>query len=727
MELEILSFSDKFHHSLLLATALAASLALSACSNSNPSAAFPQDPPISTDAVSVNTEVTAERILNANKEPGSWLSHGRTYDEQRHSPLTDINEQNIQSLGLSWSYDFETRRGMEATPLVANGVLYVTGSWSRVYAFDALSGKLLWQHDPKVPPESAVNACCDVVNRGVALWGKQVFLGTIDGRLLALDADSGELQWSVQTTPIDKPYSITGAPRVVKGMVIIGNGGADMGVRGYVSAYDAVNGRQVWRFYTVPGNPDEDFEQPELEMAAKTWSGGEWWNNGGGGTVWDSMAYDKQLDLLYIGVGNGSPWSRHLRSPGGGDNLFLSSIVAVRPDSGEYVWHYQTSPGDSWDYTATQHMILADLELKGETRKVIMQAPKNGFFYVLDRQTGEFLSAEPFVPVNWATHVDAKTGRAMVTPEAYYTDKVFQARPSPFGAHTWHPMSFNPNTGLVYIPAMDVSFPYKVDKDFEFLATGVNVGNDGVAAAWPEDPAIRAKIRESMKGLLIAWDPIEQRSVWTVDHATPWNGGTLSTAGNLLLQGNGKGELVAYRANDGQRLWAFDAQTGIVAAPVSYQIDGNQYIAVLAGWGGTMPLIQGGAVTEAANQNISRLLVFSLGGKQRLPPVQARQRVLDPPPNTASEKEVAAGMALYHRTCFACHGDTAVSGGVIADLRYTTQATHKIWDNIVLEGAFSSMGMVGFSDILTAADSKAIQAYVVKRANDLKSQQETLE
>ncbi|MFK8050534.1 MAG: PQQ-dependent dehydrogenase, methanol/ethanol family [Halioglobus sp.] len=670
-------------------------------------------------------DVNGSRILAADEEPGNWMSHGRTYDEQRYSPLTDINEKNVQRLGLHWSYDFDTKRGLEATPLIVDGVMFVTGSWSRVYALDAVSGKLLWEHNPKVPPEWAVNACCDVVNRGAAIWQGVVYVGTLDGRLIALDAKDGTLKWSVQTTPKDKPYTITGAPRVVKGKVIIGNGGAEMGVRGFVSAYSASDGELLWRFYTVPGNPELPAESDALDMAKKSWAGGKWWERGGGGTVWDSMSYDAELDLLYIGVGNGSPWSRRLRSPGGGDNLFLSSIVALKPDTGEYVWHYQTSPGDSWDFTATQQMILADIKIHGKDRKVIMQAPKNGFFYVLDRQTGEFLSAEPFVNVNWASGVDPVTGRPNIVPEAYYSDTIFMTQPSPFGAHTWHSMSYNRDSGLVYIPAMDVSFPHKVDSSFEFLDLGVNVGIDGVAAAWPTDPSIRKQIRDSMKGYLIAWDPIKQKPAWTVEHKTSWNGGVVSTAANLLFQGNGEGELVAYQADLGKALWSFDAQTGIVAAPISYKVGDEQYVAVLAGWGGTMPLIQGGALTEAANRNVSRILVFKLDGKSALPPLAPLERKLDPPPMTASKEEVQRGKALYHRTCFACHGDTAVSGGVIPDLRYTHKATHTVWDKIVLDGLFKAGGMVGFADILSPSDSKAIQSYVIKRAQDAKAEAQT--
>lgn len=415
--------------------------------------------------------VDGARIEAADSEPGNWLAHGRTYDESRHSPLDQINVETISDLGLQWYFDTGTDRGLEASPIVVDGIMFTTGSWSVVFAHDARTGELIWEYDPEVPKAWGSNACCDVVNRGAAVWKGRVYVGTIDGRLVALDAATGEEVWDVNTIDRTRPYTITGAPRIVKDKVIIGNGGAEYGVRGYVSAYNADTGEEEWRFYTIPGNPDDGFESPAMEAAAKTWTG-EWWKVGGGGTAWDSFAYDPEMNLLYIGVGNGSPWNQTERSPGGGDNLYLSSIVAVNPDTGEYVWHYQTTPGETWDYTATQHMILTDLEINGENRKVIMQAPKNGFFYVLDRATGEFISAEAYVPITWATHVDPETGRPVETENARYQaenpfstmsdeDKIatlkgmtddeiegaFQ-KPSPYGGHNWHPMSYNPDTGL---------------------------------------------------------------------------------------------------------------------------------------------------------------------------------------------------------------------------------------------------------------------------------------
>jgi quinohemoprotein ethanol dehydrogenase len=343
--------------------------------------------------------VDAVRLTQADREPGNWLTHGRTYAEQRYSPLRQIHADNVSQLGLAWFHDTHTSRGLEATPLAVDGILYATGPWSVVYAIDGRTGTRLWEYDPQVPRHRGQYACCDVVNRGAALRQGKVYVGTIDGRLVALEAATGRVVWDTLTVDPGQPYTITGAPRVVKGKVIIGNGGAEFGVRGYVSAYDAETGALLWRFYTVPGDPSQPFEHAAMVRAAPTWHGRQWWVIGGGGTVWDSLAFDPELDLLYVGVGNGAPWSRQTRSPGGGDNLYLASILALRPDNGDLIWYYQTTPGETWDYTATQHMILADLEINGRLRKVLMQAPKNGFFYVLDRATGERSASWLMYPV----------------------------------------------------------------------------------------------------------------------------------------------------------------------------------------------------------------------------------------------------------------------------------------------------------------------------------------
>jgi len=659
--------------------------------------------------------VNTARLVDADAEPENWMTHGRTFSEQRFSPLTSINGGNVKHLGLGWYYDFPSGSPLEATPIAIDGVLYVTGSWSIVYAFDGATGELLWRHDPQVPRKILGDVCCGPVNRGVAAWNGKIFVGTLDGRLVALNAKTGDQVWSVKTTPEQLPYSITGAPRIVKGKVIIGNGGSEFGIRGYVSAYDTETGGLAWRFYTVPGDPDKPFESDTLEMAAKTWSG-DWWKYGGGGTVWDSMAYDPELDLLYIGVGNGAPWNREIRSAGGGDNLFLSSIVAIRPDSGDYVWHYQTTPGESWDYTATQHMILAELEISGKNRSVIMQAPKNGFFYILDRETGELLSANKYTKATWASHVDMTTGRPVENPAARYIDSPQLLFPAPMGGHNWQPMSYSPDTGLVYLPVQEIPLVYGQDKDFDFESSRWNTGVDLTNAGMPDDKAQRLEASKMIRGSLVAWDPIKQEKAWQVQHDNLWNGGVLSTTGNLVFQGNGSGEFVAFRADTGERLWSTDAQSGVVAAPISYGIKGEQYIAVLAGWGGAFAA-SAGELAQNQSENISRLLVYKLQGGAQLPPLTAQQAVvIDPPGLELTPETVEKGRQLYMDHCHFCHGDRAVSGSKIPDLRYLSREKHTIFNQIVLQGVFQDLGMPGFSDYLSVEDAEAIQAYIIERA-----------
>ena len=658
--------------------------------------------------------VDGERIAAADAEPSNWMSTGRTYDEQRFSPLDAINTETVPNLGLAWYWDTGTARGLEATPIVVDGAMYSTGTWSVVWAHDARTGELLWSYDPQVPREHAKYACCDVVNRGVAAWKGRIYSGVLDGRLIALDAATGELAWEVQTTDPKLPYTITGAPRIVKDKVIIGNGGAEFGVRGYITAYDSATGEQLWRFYTVPGDPSKPFESPAMERAAPTWRGGKWWEIGGGGTVWDSMAYDPELNLLYIGVGNGSPWNRYLRSPGGGDNLYLSSIVAIDPDDGSMAWFYQTTPGDTWDYTAVQHMILADLEIGGVLRKVIMQAPKNGFFYVLDRTNGEFISAEAYVPVTWATHIDPETGRPVENADAHYADDMRKIRPSPYGGHNWHPMTYHPGTGLVYIPALDLPFKFVQDNAFRVKPGQWNTGVDFATTVPAKNPdTLLADLRD-VKGHLAAWDPVQQREVWRVQHAMSWNGGLLSTAGNLVFQGLADGRFAAYAADSGELLWAYSVDTGIVAAPVAYEVGGEQYIAVVAGWGGAYS--QASGVPRHQNNVLSqgRILAFKLGGKVELPAFEVAYLEIPEPPDIATTPDrVAAGELLFHRTCAVCHGPGVTGSGALADLRYSTEATHAIWNSIVLQGAFTEKGMPRFDDVLSVEDSLALQAYVI--------------
>jgi len=671
-------------------------------------------------AASKPADVDGARIIQADQEPENWLSHGRTYNEQRFSPLKAINDKNVNQVALAWYYSLDTRRGQEATPLVVDGVMYFTTAWSKVISLDAASGVRRWEYDPKVPPEWAVNACCDVVNRGVAAWKGKVFVGTLDGRLIALDTATGKPVWETLTIDPKMRYAITGAPRVVKGKVIIGNGGAEMGVRGYVSAYDAETGNLVWRFYTVPGDPSKPFESPFLEKAAKTWSG-EWWKNGGGGTVWDAMAYDPQLDLLYIGSGNADPWARRIRNARAQDNLLASSIIALRPDTGEYVWHYQENPGDEWDYDSAEQIILADLRIDGQLRQVLLHAPKNGFFYVLDRATGKLLSAKPFTRVTWATGIDLQTGRPIESPEAQYegSDKPSVVSPGPGGAHSWQPASYSPDTGLVYFPVLEAGFAYKSAEHFSHNTLAWNTGIDPVAAGLPQDPNIKKAILGSIKGHLTAWDPVKQIEVWRADRPGPLNGGVLSTAGNLVFEGTGNGQFEAFRANTGEKIWSASTQSGITAGPISYTVNGEQYIAILVGWGGVLPLAAGEVARQSPRMNnVPRMLAFKLGGKASLPSApEVKPQVLTPPRATASLATVKKGEELYQHYCGGCHGDVAVSGGVLPDLRYSGALANQHWLSIVRDGVLGLYGMVGFSKELSRQDAEAIRAYVIFRAN----------
>ncbi len=700
---------------------IAACLTLIACQPQNETAqqeSKTTEPAPAVEQQAVMQPVTAEAILAADNS--GWRTHGRTYSEQRHSPLSQINPESVSELGLAWSFDLNSSRGIEATPIVHQGMIYVTSTWNVVYALDARNGAFLWEFDPKVDKEQAGKGCCDAVNRGVAIWGNNVITATIDGRLISLDAKKGTVNWDVLTIDKSKPYTITGAPRIIDGKIIIGNGGAELGVRGYVSAYAADSGKLLWRFYTVPGNPADGFENETMEMAAKTWTG-EYWAAGGGGTVWDSMAYDPELDLLYIGVGNGSPWNQTIRSPEGGDNLFLSSIVALKPDTGEYVWHYQSTPAETWDYTATQHMILADLEIDGEMRKVIMQAPKNGFFYVVDRQTGEFISANNFVPVTWATHIDQETGRPVETEAARYSGKAPAPQlPGPLGAHNWHPMSYNPDTGLVYIPAQEGPWVYTDAENYEMKLGGWNTGTDFTFAVLPSDVATFKALKAAVKGRLLAWDPVKQEAAWSFEHKGPWNGGVLSTKGGLVFQGTADAHFAAYDAASGERLWRFFTQTGVVAAPITYELDGEQYVAVASGWGGSFVLGYGGVLPTGSQNNAGRLLVFKLGAADTLPELENVQlaELSVPEMLDVGEETIAQGLKVYANNCVTCHGDQAFSSGLVPNLRFSGVTTNAdAWRSVVLGGSLAKRGMPNFGKVLSEADAEAVRAYVIAEAN----------
>ncbi len=673
--------------------------------------------------------VDTARLLGAGGEGDNWLTYGRTYDEHRFSPLQQINRDTVAGLKPAWHFDLPVDpRAQESTPLIIDGVMYVTASWSRVFALEAATGALKWSYDPQVPGHTGIDACCDVVNRGLAAWQGRVYLGTLDGRLVALDTATGKPVWAVRTIPEGSRATITGAPRVIKGKIIIGNGGAEESGRGFVSAYDADSGKLIWRFYTVPGKPGvkDGAASDEIlaKLARKTWRG-EWWQGGGGATVWDAMAYDPQLDLLYFGTDNGGPWNKKFRSPGSSDDLFIASIIAVRPDTGQYVWHFQNTPGEMWDYSATQSLVLADLTIAGQLRHVIMQAPKNGYFYVLDRQTGKPISIHQYVDaLNWSTGVDAVTGRPHVTPQALYdhTGKPWVGAPGPAGAHNWMPMSFSPQTGLVYLPVIEVSFPYIGQQSFHPTNLTFNVGIDQNAGSLPQDPVIKAAALKGLKGHLAAWDPVAQKEVWRVEFGHPWNGGTLVSAGHLVFSGDAMGKLSAYGDADGKLLWSVSTGTGILAPPVSYAVGGKQYIAVETGWGGAFALSAGELArrTQIDRGNIPRVLVFALDGTDTLPPVPpASSAVLAALPELGNAAQVAQGKLLYHTFCGNCHGDTAVSGGTMPDLRYSAALRDdELFQKIVHDGILEPKGMVAFGTLLAPPSIELIRDYVTHRVNE---------
>ncbi len=665
-------------------------------------------------------DVDQRRLGHADREPGQWLSSGRTWSEQRFSPLSRINDTNVQRLGLAWYTPLNTFRGVEATPLMIDGVLYNISAWDITTAYDAVTGKVLWTYDPKIAPEWARLACCGPVSRGLAAWGGNIIIAALDGRLIALDEKTGTPVWTTQTIEPGQPLSLTGAPRIAAGQVVIGNAGGDFGARGYISAYDALTGKPTWKFYIVPGDPKK---MPEgaasdavMPMAAKTWSG-EWWKVGGGGNDWDAIVYDPTLDLVYFGTGNGSPHPQAFRSPGGGDNLFLCSIVAVNAHTGRYVWHYQEVPAEQWDYDCTAPLILADLKIGGRTRQVVMHAPKDGFFYVLDRATGKVISAKNFVPNLWASHVDLKTGRPDVYPEAYLTEKPHLMTPSYGGGHSWNPMSYSPVTGLVYIPTMEQWMVESRLPDGQFKFA---LGQSTLGAGVSNEPELRKQLNAAAdtrdKGYLLAWDPVHQREAFRIPYPHPGNGGTLVTAGNLLVQGTINRTLAIYRADDGRKLWEMPAGSVPVAGPMTYEIDGTQYIAVNAGWNSAIVhgLHDG---PEPFSVSSANLLVFALDAKGvTLPPTPPADSLPAPPSDPQPADQVQAGAVLYAAQCAVCHGQNAAGG--VKDLRYLNADTQAQFLDIVLGGKLKKEGMESFSDRLSTAQVQSIHAYLIARAQE---------
>ena len=662
------------------------------------------------------TQVGTTGLVEADRDPANWMMYGRTYSEQRYSPLGQINDRNVGSLGLAWHARLDIDHGTEATPLVVDGVMYTTGARSIVYAFDARTGMRLWKHDPQVPASALGKGCCDIVNRGVAIWEGKVYVGTYDGRLIALDARNGRKRWEVVTVDRKQPYTITAAPRIIKGRVIIGNGGAEFGVRGYVTAYDARTGKQAWRFYTVPDAKSAKSGDATMKKAAASWPGAIPWNFGGGGNVWEAVSYDPALNLLYIGVGNASPWNRYLRNPQGGDNLFLTSIVALNADTGRYVWHYQTTPNDGWDYDSAQQLILADLTLDGTARQVLMQANKNGFFYVLDRKTGALLSAEPFSKLNWAARVDMKTGRPVENADADYAKEPKVVWPGAMGAHNWQSMAFHPGTGLVYIPEQEAPWVYIADPNAKYEPRVWNTAL-GIPPS-PEDPKSTAEFVGLFNGSLLAWDPVRRKAAWKVPYKSPGNGGVLATAGNVVFHATADGRLVAYSADKGEKLWETAAQTGLIAAPMTYRIDGEQYVAVMAGWGGSFARTFGPVAAQNRVHTVSRVLVYKLGGTATLPPLPPGPAISAPPPLEASEAAIGRGRTLYDSYCVFCHGIAAVGGGSTPDLRHMSLSTREQFLGIVVGGLKEATGMPRFLGLVSIEDASAINAYLVKRAHD---------
>lgn len=694
-------------------------------------------------------DIELERWRNADREPGQWLALGRTFRGDRFSPLTRINADNVASLGFAWEYEARSRRGrvehgQEATPIVVDGVLYASGPWGSVFAVDARTGAERWRYDPEVDGSYNRRACCDVVNRGLQVWGGRVYVATLDGFLVALDAGTGREVWRVDTfEDRTRSYTITGPPQVAKDVVVIGNSGGEYGVRGYITAYDLVTGAQRWRFYIVPGDPAKGPpEHPEMEVALRTWGPDTQWEAGLGGTVWGEMNYDPDLNLLYVGTGNSTPYSGWNRDPSGGDNLFLVSILAIDPDDGRLKWHYQQVPWEIWDYTATSNMILADLSIGGRVRKVIMQAPKNGFYYVLDRETGEFLSARPFVFVNWATGIDS-AGRPRINPRAVYKDGPAVIFPTQAGAHNWQPMAYSPATGLTYIPAREQGMVMLDQPGYRFRLGETNVGSIAVFTSFlhllpPEQQAAFREVVRSAKGVpsldtrevLIAWDPVRQTERWRAPVGdTDWaGGGVLTTAGNLVIQGNSAGFLVAYRADTGEKLAEIEVGTGIIAAPVSYEIDGEQYVAVMAGFGGAIVAASHPPGTAPyRHQNYGRILAFKLGGGPvPLPPPPPRGETPEPPALPGYTDALAEqGAGLFGAQCIFCHGGRGDQRrSSYPDLHRMTPATHAAFDSIVRGGKLAPMGMSSFADLLDPGQVQAIHAYLVREQRRLRQEEQ---
>ena len=699
----------------LLSLSLLLPFALTGCSQDANQSAVKQHPEIVAVAPSA-VAVDQERLLKGTDDPAQWSHYGGSYNEQRFSPLESINSSNVSELGLAFYADYDTNQNQHGSPLYVDGTIYVSTSRNVVHAFDAHDGERLWTYTPIVIP----NPNLGLVNRGMAAYNGKLYMGMLDANLVAIDAETGEEAWKINTVPeslglgnMSDKYSITMAPRVAKGKVFIGGSGGEFGVRGWIAAFDAETGEEIWRFWTVPGNPEKAIDgQDHLAAAAKTWPAEiPYWEQGAGGTVWDAAIYDPATDLLYFGTGNGTPWNREMRDPSSGDNLYVASIVAVDPDTGEYVWHYQETPGDSWDYDAVSPMMTADITIKGEDKHVIIQPSKNGIIYVLEAATGKLISGDIFTGVTWTSGIDSETGRPIEVPGARYETEQFNIGPGAPGGHTWHPNAYSPKTGLVYIPTWEnysAMAPQQMPANGKppLVAFGGTIDRE----------TLKPHNKQADEGWLQAWDPVARKVVWETPKGARATSGVLATAGNLVFMGNSNGnQLSAYNAQTGKQLWDYDAQTAVYAAPITYELDGEQYIA--ASVGGTS---SGGyfAPTHA------RMLVFKTGGTATLPEkVSYNPRPLNPPASTASAEVIADGGKLYDEHCSVCHGRDAVQQRTSFPNLTLTPFLHaqKGFDQVVMEGARVGRGMGDFSDRLTAADSIAVREYIISRANDVKN------
>jgi quinohemoprotein ethanol dehydrogenase len=710
--------------------------ALCACHPSDPPAPAPAPAPPALGAAGV----TAARL--AAGEPDQWLTPGRDANGTYYSPLQDINTGNVGQLGFAWDYHLGTNRGQESTPLVIDGVMYATSNFGRVYALDAASGRPLWTYDPHIDGQWARYPCCDAVNRGLVAFEGRLYVGALDGWLHAIDAHTGELVWKVDTLlgrSEHKPYTITGAPLLAGELIVIGNSGADFaGARGYVSAYERSSGALRWRFFTVPRNPAEGpQEQPQLEAAVKTWDPRHRWQAGSGGTVWDGMAYDPDLRLVYLGTANAAPYNMHLGGRHGGDELYAASIIAIHANDGSMAWYYQTTPGDRWDYDSTQKLILADMALDGRRRQVVMQAAKNGFYYVLDRATGELLSAHNFAFVSWTRGIDAHTGRPILDPRADYDHGPALVFPSESGAHSWQPMAYDPERGMTFIPVIEAgnvmletsaSRAGLVEGQFTTPAFPTELWDPkALRSLYGELPPITRLARAintntASRGFLRAWDVGQHRVVWEAATATSWDGGVLATAGGLVFQGDANGNLNAYAADTGQRLAGIAMGSSMMAAPMTYRVNGTQYIAIVAGYGGGGVILGAPLDPDSAAYrygNDGRIIALKIGGPPPpLPALRTDAPLPEPPPRPTDAAQIAAGEVLYNRYCSRCH---VMGRGNLPDLRRVAPATHALFDSIVLGGAYTIKGMGRFDDVLSAAEAHSVHAYLIDQAWQLKA------